>query len=83
MNSQVAEALGIREGMSVACSVIQNASPLKSISITLSDEHYQMAECSLARIQYDMLDQISVVARYQPVIIWLNKSISIIATVGM
>lgn len=82
INAQIAEALGMREGMNVSCSVISNSSPLKSISITLSEDDYQMAECSLDRIQYDMLDQISVVGRYQPVIIWLNKSISIVANVG-
>lgn len=82
INSQVAVALGIREGVNVSVSVIQNASPLKSISIMLSEEDYQMAECSLDKIQYDMLDQISIVGRYQSFIIWLNKSISVTATIG-
>lgn len=82
INSQVADALGIREGVNVSVSVIQNASPLKSISIMLSEDDYQMAECSLDKIQYEMLDQVSIVARYQSFIIWLNKSISVTATVG-
>jgi hypothetical protein len=82
MNSLVGEAWGIREGMSVSCSVIQNSSPLKAITISLSDEDYSMAECSLDRIQYDMLDQLSIVGRYQPAIIWLNKSIAVVASVG-
>lgn len=82
INSQFADALGIKEGTNVSCSVIQNSSPLKSISISLSEDDYNMAECSLDRIQQDLLDQISIIGRYQSFIIWLNKSISIIATVG-
>jgi len=82
INPQLAELLGIKEGINISCSVIQSASTLKSVSITLSDEDYQVAECSLDRIQNDMLDQISIVGRYQPFIIWLNKSISVNAVVG-
>lgn len=82
INPQLAELLGIKEGINISCSVIQSASTLKSVTITLSDEDYQVAECSLDRIQNDMLDQISIVGRYQPFIIWLNKSISVNAVVG-
>lgn len=82
MNALVAENWGLREGMTVSCSVIQNASPLKTVSITLSGDDYQMAECSTERIQYDLLDQISVVGRFQSLVIWLNKSISVKAVVG-
>ena len=82
INPQLADALGIKEGINISCSVIQNASTLKSVSITLSDEDYQVAECSLDRIQNDMLDQITIVGRYQPFILWLNKSISVNAVVG-
>jgi len=82
INSQVAQALGLSEGISVSCSVIQNASPLKSISISLTNDDYQMVECSSERIQQDLLDQIVVIGRYQHFIIWLNKSISINAVVG-
>lgn len=78
----VAEVWGLREGMTVSCSVIQNASPLKSVSITLNSDDYQMAECSTDRIQSELLDQIAVVARYQSIVIWLNKSISVKAVVG-
>ena len=82
INSLVAEAWGLREGTSVTCSVIQNAVPLKSVSILLSGDDYFMAESSTDRIQYDLLDQLSVVGRYQPIVIWLNKSISVKAVVG-
>lgn len=82
VNNLVGELWGLKDGLNVSCSVIQNSQPLKSITISLSGEDYDMAECSAERIQYDMLDQLSIVARYQPVIIWLNKSISVKATVG-
>jgi hypothetical protein len=82
INPLVAESLGLREGMNVSCSVIQNTSPLKSINITLNGDDYQMAEGSTDRIQNDLLDQIAVVARYQSIVIWLNKSISVKAVVG-
>jgi hypothetical protein len=82
INPQLADLLGIKEGINISCSVIQSASTVKSVNITLSDEDYQVAECSLERIQNDMLDQISIVGRYQPFIIWLNKSISVNAVVG-
>lgn len=82
VNPTVAECWGLREGMTVSCSVIQNASPLKSISITLNGDDYQMAECSTDRIQYDLLDQVAVVGRCQSIVIWLNKSIAIKAVVG-
>ncbi|KAG5670523.1 hypothetical protein PVAND_000781 [Polypedilum vanderplanki] len=81
INAQLAELFGLKEGVNVSCSVIQNASPVRSMSISLSDEDYQVAECSLDRLQYDMLDQVSIVGRYQPIIIWLNKSIAVNATV--
>lgn len=83
INSQVAEGWGLREGISISCSVIQNVSPLKSINIALSEEDYQMAELSTERIQNELLEQIAVVARYQSFVIWLNKSISVKAVVGM
>ena len=82
INPLVAELWGLREGTSVSCSVIKNAVPLKSISITLSGDDYSMAESSTDRIQYDLLDQLSVVGKYQPIVIWLNKSISVKAVVG-
>ena len=82
INSLVAEAWGLKEGMTVSCSVMQNASPLKSINITLNEDDYQMAECSTEKIQNDLLDQVSVVARYQSLVIWLNKSISVKAVIG-
>lgn len=82
INAQVAEGLGLRDGMNVSCSVIQNTSPIKSINITLSSDDYQMAEMSADRIQNSLLDQISVVGRYQNIVIWLNKSISVSAVVG-
>lgn len=82
INPLVAEAWGLREGMTVSCSVIQNTSPLKSVSITLNDDDYQMAECSTQKIQSELLDQIAVVARFQSIVIWLNKSISVKAVVG-
>lgn len=82
INPLVAEGWGLKEGMTVTCSVVQNASPLKSINITLTEEDYQMAEASTDRIQRDLLDQIAVVARYQSLVIWLNKSISVKAVVG-
>lgn len=82
MNALVAEAWGLKEGMTVSCSVMQNASPLKSITITMSGDDYQMAECTTEKIQNDLLDQIAVVARYQSLVIWLNKSISVRAVVG-
>lgn len=82
INALVAESWGLKEGMTVSCSVIQNASTLKSINITLNEEDYQMAECSTEKIQHDLLDQVSIVARYQSIVIWLNKSISVKAVVG-
>lgn len=82
VNANVAEAWGLKEGTTVSCSVMQNASPLKSINITLNAEDYQMAECSTEKIQNELLDQVAVVARYQSIIIWLNKSISVKAVVG-
>lgn len=82
VNTLVGEAWGMREGMSVSCSVIQNTQPLKAITISLSGEDYDMAQCSSERIQYDLLDQITIVGRYQPLVIWLNKSITVKATVG-
>jgi hypothetical protein len=82
INPMVAEGLGLREGMSVTCSVIQNASPLKTVNITLNGDDYQMAELSTEKIQNDLLDQLSVVGRYQSIVIWLNKSISVKAVVG-
>lgn len=82
MNTLVGEAWGLRDGMNVSCSVIQNAQPLKAITISLSGEDYDMAQCSAERIQYDMLDQITIVGRYQPMVIWLNKTITVKATVG-
>lgn len=82
ISALVAEGWGIKEGMTVSCSVIQNASALKSINITLSGDDYQMAECSTERIQHDLLDQVAVVANYQSIVIWLNKSISVKAVVG-
>lgn len=78
----VADAWGLREGMTVSCSVIQNTSPLKSVSITLNGDDYQMAECSTEKIQSELLDQIAVVARFQSIVIWLSKSISVKAVVG-
>ncbi|KAL7023421.1 hypothetical protein ACKWTF_012606 [Chironomus riparius] len=81
INPQLADLLGIKDGINISCSVIQSASTLKSVTINLSDEDYQVAECSLDRIQNDMLDQISIVGRYQPFVIWLNKSISVNAVV--
>jgi Peroxisome biogenesis factor 1, N-terminal len=82
VNNLVGELWGLKDGMNVSSSVIQNSQPLKSITISLGGEDFDMAECSAERIQYDMLDQLSIVARYQPVVIWLNKSISVKATVG-
>lgn len=82
INALVAEGWGIREGMTVSCSMIQNTSPLKSVNISLNGEDYLMAECSTERIQYDLLDQVAVVGRYQSIVIWLNKSISVKAVVG-
>lgn len=82
INPLVAEGWGLREGMSVSCSVIQNAVPLKSVSINFAGDDYHMAECSTDRIQYDLLDQLSVVGRYQSIVIWLNKSIAVKAVVG-
>lgn len=82
LNNLVGELWGLRDGMSVSCSVIQNSQPLKAITISLAGEDFEMAECSSERIQYDLLDQLSIVARYQPIMIWLNKSISVKATVG-
>lgn len=82
INALVAESWGLCEGMTVSCSVIQNASPLKSISITLKDDDYQMAESSAQRIQNELLEQVAVVCRYQSFVIWLNKSISVKAVVG-
>lgn len=82
INALVAESWGLCEGMTVSCSVIQNASPLKSISIALSDDDYQMAEMSAQRIQNELLEQVAVVCRYQSFVIWLNKSISVKAVVG-
>lgn len=82
INPQVADLLGIKEGINLSCSVIQSVSPVRSLSITLSDQDYQIAECSLDRIQNDLLDQVAVVGRYQPFVIWLNKSISVNAVVG-
>jgi hypothetical protein len=82
INPLVAEGWGIKEGMSVSCSVIQNASPLKAVTIMFSEDDYQMAECSTDSIQNDLLSQLSVVGRYQSIVIWLNKSISVNAVVG-
>lgn len=82
VNQLVGETWGLKDGMNISCSVIQNAQPLKAITISLSGEDYDMAQCSSERIQYDMLDQITIVGRYQPMVIWLNKSITVKATVG-
>lgn len=82
INALVAESWGIKEGITVSCSVMQNSSPLKSINITLNEDDFQMAECSTEKIQNDLLDQVSIVARYQSIVIWLNKSISVKAVVG-
>jgi Peroxisome biogenesis factor 1, N-terminal len=82
VNPMVAELWGLREGMTVSCSVIQNAQSLKTVTITLTGDDYQMAELSSERIANDLLDQITVVAKYQPLVIWLNKSISVKAVVG-
>jgi Peroxisome biogenesis factor 1, N-terminal len=82
VNPTVAEGWGLREGVNVSCSVIQNASPLKSVNITLNGDDYQMAELSTEKIQSELLDQLSIVARYQSIVIWLNKSIAVKAVVG-
>jgi Peroxisome biogenesis factor 1, N-terminal len=82
VNPLVAELWGLREGMTVSCSVIQNAQSLKTVAITLTGDDYQTAELSTERIQNDLLDQITVVAKYQSLVIWLNKSISVKAVVG-
>lgn len=82
INPLVADGLGLRDGMSVSCSMIQNASPLRTVNITLNGDDYQMAELSTDRIQHDLLDQVTIVARYQSLVIWLNKSISVKAVVG-
>jgi Peroxisome biogenesis factor 1, N-terminal len=82
MNPLVAELFGLREGVQISCSVLPNAQALKTVTITLTGDDYQMAELSTERISNDLLDQITVVAKYQPLIIWLNKSISVKAVVG-
>jgi hypothetical protein len=82
INAQVAELIGLKEGINVSCSVIQNTGAVRSMTISLSDADYQVAECSLDRIQHDMLDQVTIVGRYQPFVIWLNKSIAVNAIVG-
>jgi hypothetical protein len=82
INTQVADTLGLRDGMQISCSVIQSTNPIRTLSILLSDDDYQMVECSLDRIQNDMLDQIAIVGRNQPFVLWLNKSITINASVG-
>lgn len=82
VNSMVADGWGLKEGMTVSCSVMQNASPLKSVSITLNGDDYQMAECSTDRIQNTLLEQIAVVGRYQSLVMWLSASIAVKAVVG-
>ncbi|CAO1430245.1 unnamed protein product [Diamesa serratosioi] len=82
MNSLVAESFGLTEGMSVSCSVIQNTCSIKSCSITLTNEDdYSMVEASAERLQKDLLDQACIVTKSQKLVIWLNKSISVIASV--
>jgi hypothetical protein len=82
INSLVAEGWGLKDGTTVSCSVIQNCSPLKAVTIMFTEQDYQMAECSTDSIQNDLLSQLTVVARYQSIVIWLNKSISVKAVVG-
>lgn len=70
--------------MGVSCSAIQNTVSLKSCSITLTNEDdYSMVESSAQRLQMDLLDQASIITKSQKMVIWLNKSISVIAYVGM
>lgn len=82
INPIVAEGWGLKDGMSVTCSVIQTSSPLTSVSITLSEEDYQIAECSTDRIQNTLLEQVAVVGRYQSIVMWLSTSIAVKAVIG-
>lgn len=67
----------------MSCSVISNSIPiLKSISVTLDRDDYGMVSCTPDKIQNELLDQVSVVGRYQAIVIWFNKSISVKAVVG-
>uniref|UniRef100_A0A7G3A7F2 Peroxisomal ATPase PEX1 n=1 Tax=Lutzomyia longipalpis TaxID=7200 RepID=A0A7G3A7F2_LUTLO len=82
LNGATAQALGLKEGSIVKCSLVSEAKFVRSVSVTPSSQtDWEMTQLSASRIQATMLDQTKIVAVHQKIVVWLNKSISVVLRV--
>ncbi|XP_059608870.1 peroxisomal ATPase PEX1 [Phlebotomus argentipes] len=82
LNTATAQVLGIKEGAIVKCSLVMEAKYAAQVFVTpFSQIDWEMTQLSASRIQSTMLDQTKIVGVQQKIVVWLNKSISVVLTV--
>uniref|UniRef100_A0A1B0D0U3 Peroxisomal ATPase PEX1 n=1 Tax=Phlebotomus papatasi TaxID=29031 RepID=A0A1B0D0U3_PHLPP len=82
LNSATAQVLGLKEGSIVKCSLVSEAKYVARVFVTpASQTDWEMTQLSASRIQATMLDQTKIVGVDQRIVVWLNKSISVVLKV--
>ncbi|XP_043284431.1 peroxisome biogenesis factor 1 isoform X2 [Venturia canescens] len=82
ISATFARSLNIKEGNEVIVSSISNPPFLSSITVTpWNIEDWAIVEFQADRIQSVLLDQISLLAKKQPIVVWVSKGLSIILSV--
>nr|XP_012225043.1 PREDICTED: peroxisome biogenesis factor 1 [Linepithema humile] len=73
-----ARSLNIQEGDEVFVSSVKNVSSLSSIKITpLTTSDRELLELQMERVQSDLLNQVRIVAKGQPIVAWISKFSSV------
>lgn len=82
INSNVAKAIGLKEGAIVTCTVIGDVPVVDSVSVTAnSQKDWEMLEVSSYRIQSTLLDQTRVITSGQSLVIWINPAMFLVVNV--
>ncbi|XP_015607346.1 peroxisome biogenesis factor 1 isoform X2 [Cephus cinctus] len=78
LSATFARTLGIKEDEEVLVSCIPQPGSLRSLVVTpKNSDDWEIVDLQSNRIQSTLLDQINIVARNQPLIVWVSKSFNV------
>ncbi|XP_012278044.1 peroxisome biogenesis factor 1 [Orussus abietinus] len=81
-SAKFAHSLGITEGDEVFVSSLPDSPSVSNITVTpKNSQDWEIVELQADKIQSTLLDQITVVAKNQPIVVWVSKSLWVILTV--
>ncbi|GAB0097222.1 peroxisome biogenesis factor 1 [Sergentomyia squamirostris] len=82
LNAVTAAAIGLKEGTIVKCCLAMETKAVEKVFVTPGSEtDWEMMQLSASRIQSTMLDQTKIVQQGQKIVVWLNKTISVMLKV--